>query len=120
MAQEREDLIHSLAKSMGVGDAQKAKYTSNKFNTETGAMYANGHAIPRGTIEQAKVYFTNQYRKIAEKDDEGAKEMAMLYEVAVEAINMMVESTDSSADSSGLIPEVFILSVNISDNGVNY
>ena len=98
MAQEREDLIHSLAKSMGVGDAQKAKYTSNKFNTETGAMYAKGHAIPRGTIEQAKVYFTNQYRKIAEKDDEGAKEMAMLYEVAVEAINMMVENTNAPAD----------------------
>ena len=98
MALEREDLIHSLAKSMGVGDAQKAKYTANNFNTDTGAMYANGHVIPKETIEQARVYFTNQYRKIAEKDDEGAKEMAMLYEVAVQAINMMVVNTDSPAD----------------------
>ena len=97
MAQEREDLIHSLAKSMGMGDAQKAKYTSNKFNSETGTIYANGHVISRGTIEQAKSYFTSQYRKIAEKDDEGAREMAMLYEVAMEAINMLVESVDASA-----------------------
>ncbi len=96
MAQEREDLIHSLAKSMGMGDAQKAKYTANKFNSETGTIYANGHVISRGTIEQAKAYFTSQYRKIAEKDDEGAKEMAMLYEVAMEAINMMVESTETT------------------------
>ena len=98
MAQEREDLIHSLAKSMGVGDAQKAKFTSNKFNSETGAMHANGHSIPRSTIEQAKVYFTNQYKKIAEKDDEGAAEMASLYEVAVEAINMMVDNMNVASD----------------------
>ncbi len=97
MAQEREDLIHSLAKSMGMGDTQKAKYTSNKFNTDTGTIFANGHVISRGTIEQAKSYFTSQYKKIAEKDDEGAREMAMLYEVAMEAINMMVESVDASA-----------------------
>ena len=97
MAQEREDLIHSLAKSMGMGDAQKAKYSSNKFNSETGTIYANGHVISRGTIEQARSYFTSQYRKIAEKDDEGAREMAMLYEVAMEAINMMVDSVDASA-----------------------
>ena len=97
MAQEREDLIHSLAKSMGMGDAQKAKITSNKFNSETGTIYANGHVITRGTIEQARLYFTNQYRKIAEKDDEGAREMAMLYEVAMEAINMMVESSDGAS-----------------------
>ncbi|MBP3825065.1 MAG: hypothetical protein ILA11_04965 [Butyrivibrio sp.] len=67
MAQEREDLIHSLAKSMGVGDAQKAKYTSNKFNTETGAMYANGHAIPRGTIEQAKVFLQISIERLLKK-----------------------------------------------------
>ena len=97
MAQEREDLIHSLAKSMGMGDAQKAKYTSNKFNADTGTIYANGHVINRATIEQAKSYFTAQYRKIAEKDDEGAREMAMLYEVAMEAINMMVDSADGAA-----------------------
>ena len=38
MANEREDLIHSLAKSMGVGDAQKARGASGKYNAETGTM----------------------------------------------------------------------------------
>ena len=92
MAQGREDLIYSLAKSMGMGDAQKSKYSATKFNAETGTIYCNGHMISRTTIEQARAYFTAQYRKLAEKDDEGAREMSMLYEVAMEAINMMLES----------------------------
>ncbi len=99
MAQGREDLIYSLAKSMGVGDAQKSKYTSGKYNADTGTIFSNGHVITKTTIEQAKVYFTAQYRKLAEKDDEGAKELSVLYEVAMEAINMMVES--SAKDGSG-------------------
>lgn len=92
MAQGREDLIYSLAKSMGMGDAQKARFSSGKYNAETGAMYCNGHMITKNTIEQARSYFTTQYRKLAEKDDEGARELATIYEVAMESIGMMVES----------------------------
>ena len=89
----REDLIHSLAKSMGVGgEAQKSQYSASKYNADTGTIFANGHVITRTTIEQARLYFNAQYRKLAEKDDEGARDMAGIYEVAMEAINMMVES----------------------------
>ncbi len=102
MAQGREDLIHSLAKSMGMGEAQKVKYTAGKYNPEAGTIYDNGHVITRTTVEQAKSYFTTQYRKLAEKDDEGAREMAMLYEVAMEAINMMVESGSKSTPDGGV------------------
>lgn len=92
MSLGREDLIHSLAKSMGMGDAQKAKYTAGKYNADTGSIFSNGHVINKQTIEQARIYFLNQYRKLASKDDEGAKDLAAIYEVAFEAINMMVES----------------------------
>ena len=92
MTNGREDLIHSLAKSMGVGDAQKPKYNAGKYNVDTGTIFTNGHVITKVTIDQAKGYFTNQYKKLAGKDDEGARDMAALYEVAMEAINMMVES----------------------------
>ena len=78
---------------MGVGESQKAKYNASKYNPEMGTIYANGHVITKGTIEQARIYFTAQYRKLAEKDDEGARELAMMYEVAMEAIKMMVESS---------------------------
>lgn len=105
MAQGREDLIYSLAKSMGMGDTQKTKYTASKFNAETGTIYCNGHVINKATIDQAKSYFTTQYRKLAEKDDEGAKELASLYEVAMEAINMMVESTVKATDGAAK-PEI--------------
>lgn len=98
MAQGREDLIYSLAKSMGMGDAQKAKYSASKFNAETGTIFSNGHVISKTTIDQAKSYFTTQYRKLAEKDDEGAKDLAILYEVAMEAINMMLENTAKGPD----------------------
>jgi hypothetical protein len=92
MAQGREDLIHSLAKSMGMDNAQKTRFNSGKYNPETGILYANGHTITKNTIEQARSYFTTQYRKLAEKDDEGAKQLAMIYEVAMESIGMVVES----------------------------
>ncbi|SFB71296.1 hypothetical protein [Butyrivibrio sp. YAB3001] len=88
----REDLIHSLAKSMGMGDAQRSKYTSGKYNSETGTIFCNGHVISKQTIEQSRLYFLTQYRKLAEKDDEGAKDLASIYEVALEAINMMVDT----------------------------
>ena len=96
MSLGREDLIHSLAKSMGMGDAQKARFSSGKYNPESGTIFSNGHAISKKTIDQARIYFLNQYRKLAEKDDEGAKELADIYEVAFEAINMMVESSNPS------------------------
>ena len=92
MSLGREDLINSLAKSMGMGNAQKARFTSGKYNAESGSIFSNGHVISKRTIEQARVYFLNQYRKLAEKDDEGAKDLAAIYEVAFEAISMMVES----------------------------
>ncbi len=98
----REDLIHSLAKSMGVGgDAQKNQYVASKYNTDSGTIFTNGHMINRTTIEQARQYFTAQYRKLAEKDDENAKDMAGIYEVAMEAINMMVESGQGGTASQG-------------------
>ncbi len=88
----REDLIHSLAKSMGMGDAQKPKYTAGKYNPETGNIFCNGHVITKQTIEQSRMYFHTQYKKLAGRDDEGAKDLAKIDEVALEAINMMVES----------------------------
>ena len=75
-----------------MGDAQKAKYTAGKYNADTGSIFSHGHVISKQTIEQSRIYFLNQYRKLASKDDEGAKDLAAIYEVAFEAINMMVES----------------------------
>ena len=40
-------------------------------------------------------------KRLAEKDDEGAKDMAGIYEVAMEAINMMVESGQGGAQTQG-------------------
>ena len=54
MTDGREDLIYSLAKSMGVGDAQKNRVSSGKYNTETGTMYCNGHVISRASIEKPR------------------------------------------------------------------
>ncbi len=92
MSLGREDLIHSLAKSMGMVDSQKARFSSGKYNPESGSIFSNGHVLSKRTIEQSRLYFLNQYKKLAEMDDEGAKELADIYEVAFEAINMLVES----------------------------
>ena len=88
----REALIHSLAQSMGMGDAQKFKTPTGRYNAETGTIMSNGRVISSATVIQAKNYFTSQYNKLAEMDDEGAKQMATLYEVAKEAIGIMLDS----------------------------
>lgn len=92
MPQGREDLIQSLAKSMGMGDSQKKAFSGGKYNAETGTMYSNGHMITKHTMDQARSYFTAQYRRLAEKDDEGAKDLAGLYEVAMECIGIVMDS----------------------------
>ena len=92
--QGREELIFSLAKSMGVGESQKAKQPTVKPVVENGAVFAGGHTIKKETIEQAKAYFSMQYRKLAEMDDESATELANLYEVAVEGINLLYATND--------------------------
>lgn len=96
MSLGREDLIHSLAKSMGMVDSQKTRFSSGKYNPESGSIFSNGHVLSKRTIEQSRLYFLNQYKKLAEMDDEGAKELADIYEVAFEAISMLVESGNPS------------------------
>ena len=93
----REALIHSLAQSMGMGDAGK-KRTTAKYNSETGTITSNGRVINNATVMQAKNYFTAQYNKLAEMDDEGARQMATLYEIAMEAITIMTDSGKGSND----------------------
>ena len=97
MADSREALIHSLAASMGMGDSQKRTATG-RYNAETGTIMSNGRVISNATAIQAKNYFTSQYNKLCEMDDEGAKQMATLYEVAMEAISIMVDSGIGTTD----------------------
>jgi len=94
----REALIHSLAQSMGMGDAQKLKTATGRYNAETGTIVSNGRVISSATVIQAKNYFTSQYNKLAEMDDEGAKQMATLYEVAMEAIDIMIDSSKAISE----------------------
>ncbi|MBQ7679882.1 MAG: hypothetical protein IJT34_08535 [Butyrivibrio sp.] len=98
MAENREDLIYSLARSMGMGDAQKTKYSVSNYNSETGTLVCNGHIISRNNIDRAKSYFSSQYHKLMEKDDEGARQLAMMYEVAVEAIGFMLQTNVKNPD----------------------
>ncbi|MCR4833698.1 MAG: hypothetical protein K5900_08980 [Butyrivibrio sp.] len=93
-SQDREELIFSLAKSMGVGESQKPRTvipTVAKPTVEADSIFANGHRITKVTIEQAKSYFAAQYRKLSSMDDESATELASLYEVAMLGINGLLE-----------------------------
>lgn len=92
--QDREELIFSLAKSMGVGESQKPKTvipSAVKPTAEGNSIFANGHRITKATIEQSKSYFAAQYRKLSSMDDESATELAALFEVAILGINSLLE-----------------------------
>ncbi len=93
----REAIIQSLAQSMGMGEAQK-KGASGRYSPETGTLMSNGRVISSATVMQAKNYFTAQYNKLAEMDDEGARQIATLYEVAMGAIDIMTDGSNNSHD----------------------
>ena len=78
----REELIHSLAESMGA--MVRPNYAASKFDDATGTFYCNGHVFGQRTIDQAATYFNNIRQTL-----EPGSDTAMFYELATESIKYL-------------------------------
>ncbi len=87
----REDLINQLAASMGAGDFARTKYEDSRYDSETGTLYCDGIAIAKPTIDKAEQYF-KQLKNKCSYNDPSSREMAMIYQLALEGIKKIRES----------------------------
>ena len=85
---DREDLINALAASMGAGQFGATKYEESRFDPETGTLYCNGMVISSSVAEQAIKYF-NTIKKKCDMNEPSSRQMAMIYQCAIEAIKVM-------------------------------
>ena len=85
---DKLDLLNQLAASMGAGDFAKTKYEDSKYDPETGTLYCDGIMITKPVIEKAEQQFKALKSKCS-YNDPASREMAMIYQVALEGIKIM-------------------------------
>ena len=102
MAINRADLINQLAASMGAGEYAPTKYVDSRYNSETGTLYCNSK-LSKSISEMAIRHFT-QMKNRCKGDSLETRQMADIYQCAIEAITMMqnpaVKSLLESRDTS--------------------
>lgn len=85
---DRSDLITQLAASMGAGQFAQTSYEESRFDPDTGTLYCNGMAISASVAEQAIKHFETVQKK-CDMNEPASRQMAMIYQCAIEAIKMM-------------------------------
>lgn len=88
---DRESLINQLASSMGAGDFAATKYEESRYDEKTGTLYCDGIMIAKPVIEKAEQYFKSLKSKCSYTDP-ASREMAMIYQVALEGIKTIKNS----------------------------
>ena len=88
---QREELINQLAASLGAGDFAKTKYEESRYDPQTGTLYCDGIMITKPVIERAKQHFSTLKAKCSYTDP-ASREMAMIYQVALEGIKLIEKS----------------------------
>ena len=88
---DRESLISQLASSMGAGDFAATKYEESRYDSSTGTLYCDGIMIASTVIDKAEQYFKNLKSKCSYTDP-SSREMAMIYQVAIEGIKVLKQS----------------------------
>ncbi|MBQ3789772.1 MAG: hypothetical protein II800_02440 [Lachnospiraceae bacterium] len=91
----REDLIGALAAAMGQGNYSSTKYEESRYDNSTGTLYCQGYIISKSTVDEAKEFFRNAKKKAdrTAETDSSARNLALYYQVAVEAIGLMQKET---------------------------
>ena len=92
---DRIDLINQLASSMGAGDFASTKYEGSKYDASTGTLYCDGIMITANVIDKAENYFRELKNKCSYSDP-ASREMAMIYQVAIEGVKKIRESGEET------------------------
>jgi len=88
----KADLITALSAAMGKETFEMAGRESS-FDPSTQTLYCHGSVINGSTIEEALEFFKGARAKNERlaTTDEGVKKMNTFYQVAIEAIQMMLD-----------------------------
>lgn len=87
---DREDVINQLAAAMGAGGYASTRYEESRYDKDTGTLYCDGIAIAKPTIDKAETFFRQMKAKCSYTDP-ASREMAMIYQIALEGINKIRE-----------------------------
>ncbi len=98
MADNRADLISQLAASMGAGQFAQTKYEESRYDAETGTLYCAGMVISKSVIEKAEKHFKTLQGKCS-LSDPSSREMAMIYQVALEGIARIKNDSKKEKES---------------------
>jgi Fe-S-cluster-containing hydrogenase component 2 len=85
---DRSDLINQLAASMGAGQFAQTSYEESRYDPDTGTLYCNGMVISSSVADQAIKHFQTIMKK-CDMNDPNSRQMAMIYQCAIEAIKVM-------------------------------
>ena len=85
---DRADLINQLAVSMGAGQLVAPKAEESRYDAKTGTLYCNGMQINASIADKAIRHFELVASK-CDKNDDASRQMAMIYECAIQSIKMM-------------------------------
>jgi hypothetical protein len=88
---DRGDLINQLAATMGAGNFASTKYEESRYDASTGTLYCDGIMIASTVIDKAESHFKALKAK-CNYADPASREMAMIYQVAIEGIKKIRES----------------------------
>ena len=88
---DRTNLINQLASSMGAGEFAQTKYEDSRYDAQTGTLYCDGIMIASTVIDKAEAHFKTLKSKCSYQDP-ASREMAMIYQVAIEGIKKIKES----------------------------
>ena len=76
---------------MGAGDFASTKYEESRYDPQTGTLYCDGVMITKPVIEKAERHFSALKAKCSYADP-ASREMAMIYQIALEGIKMIKNS----------------------------
>ncbi|MCR4907412.1 MAG: hypothetical protein K5985_01170 [Lachnospiraceae bacterium] len=94
---EKENLIRSLATSMGMPDVKTTKYSGSRYDPATGTLYCEHFALPHSSLERIKDWYRHQmeqYRNLSARDSE-MMEQYMRYAVAYNAICLLKDDIEN-------------------------
>ena len=85
---DRADLINQLAASMGADQRVSTRQEESRYDSKTGTLYCNGMQLNASVADQAIKHFEQLASKY-DKKDASSRQMAMIYECAIQSIKMM-------------------------------
>ena len=96
---EKSKLIESLAMEMGMGSINDTKYGVDRYDPDTGTLYAQGALVSKNTITDAKNYLKQQiatYQSRVKSGIKQASDMATIYQIALTGVEFLQQEGEKA------------------------